>query len=91
MLSSLSSELFASYPDIKGQVVLVLGAGQSGDPKSTIWGNGAAISKVLSASGVRVIACDVTLEVARPIATRIQSGGGICQAMEADATSQSSI
>lgn len=90
-LTSFSNEIFALYPDLMDQVALILGVGQSGDPKSTLWGNGAAISKAVSASGARVIACDVHLEAAKLTASRIDADDGICEAMEADATSQASI
>lgn len=33
------------YADLKDKVALVIGAGQSGDPRSTFWGNGAAIAQ----------------------------------------------
>lgn len=81
----------ATYPDLKEQVALIIGAGQSGDASSSFWGNGAAIAKVLSESGARVITCDVNLEAARQTAARIQADGGICEAIQADATSQSDI
>jgi NAD(P)-dependent dehydrogenase (short-subunit alcohol dehydrogenase family) len=63
---------------------LVLGAGQSGDPNSTFWGNGAAIAKVLSASGAKVVGCDRNLEAAQRTVTRIQADGGISHAFKAD-------
>ncbi|KAJ5939040.1 short chain type dehydrogenase [Penicillium verhagenii] len=48
----------AFYPDLKDQIAVVIGAGQAGDPNSKFWGNGAAITKVLSSSGATIIACD---------------------------------
>jgi NAD(P)-dependent dehydrogenase (short-subunit alcohol dehydrogenase family) len=81
----------ATYPDLKGQVALVIGAGQSGNSNSSLWGNGAAIAKVLSESGAEVIACDVNLEAARQTALRIHADGGLCEATQADATNQTDI
>jgi NAD(P)-dependent dehydrogenase (short-subunit alcohol dehydrogenase family) len=81
----------ASYPDLKDQVALVIGAGQSGDPKSNVWGNGAAIAKVLASSGAKIIACDLNPEAAQLTALRIQSGGGFCEAMQLDATKATDI
>lgn len=84
-------EQFAIYPDLKGKVALVVGAGQSGDPTSKYWGNGAAIAKVLSASGARVIACDLNLEAAQRTASHIKANGNHCEAVQANATSQIDI
>ncbi|KAJ5370666.1 short chain type dehydrogenase [Penicillium cataractarum] len=81
----------ARYPDLKGQVALVIGAGQSGDIKSSFWGNGAAIAKVLSESGAKVIACDMNLESAQQTSARVKGDGGICEAIQVDATSQTDI
>lgn len=86
-----SRNQLASYPDLKDKVALVVGAGQSGDPESQYWGNGAAIAKVLSASGATVIACDLYLEAAKRTATQIKAGGGSCMPVQADATNQSHI
>ncbi|KAJ5757487.1 short chain type dehydrogenase [Penicillium nucicola] len=76
----------AFYPDLKDQVALVIGAGQSGDPNSKVWGNGAAIAKTLSSSGARIIACDLNLEAAKRTAHRIQADGGFCKTHQLDAT-----
>ncbi|CAI7630860.1 short chain type dehydrogenase [Penicillium manginii] len=84
-------EQFAVYPDLKDKVGLIIGAGQSGDPTSKYWGNGAAIAKVLSASGVRVIACDLNLEAAQRTASHIKESGNYCDAVQADARSQPDI
>ncbi|CAG8925527.1 unnamed protein product [Penicillium salamii] len=81
----------ALYPDLQGRVALVIGAGQSGDPNSKVWGNGAAIAKVLASSGAKIIACDVNLEAAQRTATRIQTDGGFCDAIQLDATLSSDI
>ncbi|KAJ5690039.1 short chain type dehydrogenase [Penicillium macrosclerotiorum] len=80
-----------TYPDIQGQVALIMGAGQAGDPSSKFWGNGAAIASTLGASGAKVIACDVNLDAARQTAARIQAEGGVCEALHADATSQTDV
>ncbi|KAJ5656191.1 short chain type dehydrogenase [Penicillium longicatenatum] len=81
----------AIYPDLKDQIAVVIGAGQSGSPDSQIWGNGAAISKVLSKSGVKIIACDINLLAAQQTASRIQNDGGICEAIQLNATSHKDI
>lgn len=86
-----SRENPAIYTDLKDQVALVIGAGQAGNPQSTFWGNGAAIAHVLGASGAKIIACDVNLEAAQRTAAHIHAQGGHCDAMQADATSHSSI
>jgi NAD(P)-dependent dehydrogenase (short-subunit alcohol dehydrogenase family) len=78
-------------PSSKIKLPWSLGAGQSGNPDSKFWGNGAAISKVLSTSGAKVIACEVNLKAAHITATRIQADGGICDAIHTDATSQADI
>ncbi|KAJ5546462.1 hypothetical protein N7494_004047 [Penicillium frequentans] len=44
----------AIYSDLKDQIAVVIGAGQAGSPDSKFWGNGAAISKVLSQSGAKI-------------------------------------
>lgn len=82
----------ATYPDLSGQVALVLGAGQSGSPQSQLWGNGAAIAKMLSASGAKVIACDVDFDAAQRTAARILAAGGAsCTALQADVTEADEI
>ncbi|KAF3385264.1 3-oxoacyl-[acyl-carrier-protein] reductase FabG [Penicillium rolfsii] len=81
----------ATYPDLKGKVALVIGAGQSGDASSKYWGIGAAIAKVLSESGASVIACNRSLESAQRTAARIHADGGICTVVQADATSRTDI
>jgi NAD(P)-dependent dehydrogenase (short-subunit alcohol dehydrogenase family) len=81
----------ASYPDLKDQVALVIGAGQSGDPKSRAWGNGAAIAKVLAFSGAKIIACDLNLKAAQQTALRIRTDGGFCEAVQLDATKATDI
>ncbi|CAI7574455.1 unnamed protein product [Penicillium bialowiezense] len=81
----------ARYPDLKDQIALVIGAGQSGDPTSKAWGNGAAIAKILASSGARVIASDVSLEAAQRTASRIQADGGSCEAIQLNATIASDI
>ena len=82
---------FATYPDLDGQVALILGAGQSGNPNSRLWGNGAAIAKVLSASGAKIIACDINIEAAQRTASNIQKDGGTCDAIQVDVTKATDI
>lgn len=70
---------------------MVIGAGQAGSPDSKFWGNGAAICKVLSKSGTKIIACDKNLQAAQQTASRIQNDGGVCEAIQVNATSQTEI
>ncbi|KAJ5347635.1 3-oxoacyl-[acyl-carrier-protein] reductase FabG [Penicillium brevicompactum] len=81
----------ALYSDLKDKIALVIGAGQSGDPTSRAWGNGAAIAKALGSSGAKVIASDVSLEAAQRTASRIQAEGGFCEAIQLNATLSSDI
>ncbi|KAJ5629812.1 short chain type dehydrogenase [Penicillium herquei] len=81
----------ALYRDLKNQVAVVIGAGQAGDPTSKFWGNGAAIAKVLSESGAKVIACDMNLKAAEQTASRINADGGFCEAVQVNATSATEI
>ncbi|KAJ6006037.1 short chain type dehydrogenase [Penicillium sp. IBT 35674x] len=84
-------ENFAIYSDLKDQIAVVIGAGQAGSPDSKFWGNGAAISKVLSRSGAKIIACDINLQAAQQTASRIQNDGGACEAIQLNATSHTEI
>ncbi|KAJ5697469.1 short chain type dehydrogenase [Penicillium malachiteum] len=81
----------ASYRDLKNQVAVVIGAGQAGDPTSKFWGNGAAIAKILSESGAKIIACNMNLKAAEQTASRIQADGGFCEAVQVNATSATEI
>lgn len=74
------------YKDLKNKVALVTGIGQMGDPN--MWGNGAAISKVLACeNGVKVFGCDLNLDAAEHTKKRIEAEGGICDVMAADGES----
>ncbi|KAJ6037098.1 short chain type dehydrogenase [Penicillium herquei] len=79
------------YPDLKNQVAVVIGAGQAGDPTSKFWGNGAAIAKILSESGAKIIACDMNLKAAEQTSSRIQADGGFCEAVQVNATRSTEI
>lgn len=72
-------------------MALVIGAGQSGNPESKVWGNGAAIAKVLAYSGVKIIACDLNLEAVQQTALRIEADGGFCEVIQLDATKATEI
>ncbi|KAL4790574.1 hypothetical protein BDV19DRAFT_382230 [Aspergillus venezuelensis] len=83
--------MFATYPDIKNKVALVMGIGQFRIPGSDIWGNGAAIARFLAHNGARVFGCDLSLEAAEYTASRIKSEDGICDIMTADVTSAKDV
>lgn len=71
------------YEDLKGKVALVTGIGQNGDPN--MWGNGAAVAKVLACeNGVKVFGCDVRLDAAEHTKKRIVAEGGVCDVMQTD-------
>lgn len=82
---------FATYPDLKGQVALIMGIGQTGGRSSTFWGNGAAIARVLSYNRVNVFGCDLNLAAAEFTANRLRAEGGVCDVMAADVTSSSDV
>ncbi|KAL4759378.1 SDR family NAD(P)-dependent oxidoreductase [Aspergillus foveolatus] len=82
---------FPKYADLHGKIALVMGIGQSRIPGSDIWGNGAAIARLLAHSGAKVFGCDLSLDAAEYTAGRIRSEGGTCDVMQADATSLSEV
>lgn len=82
---------FATYPDIKNKIALVMGVGQTRIPGSDTWGNGAAMGRLLAYSGAKVFGCDVSLPAAEYTASRIQEEGGVCDVMQADVTSSSDV
>ncbi|KAL4954146.1 hypothetical protein BDW69DRAFT_205415 [Aspergillus filifer] len=82
---------FATYPDLKDKIALVMGIGQSRVPGSDIWGNGAAIARLLANNGAKVFGCDLNLEAAEYTASRITAQGGVCDVMTADVTSAADV
>ncbi|KAL4960114.1 SDR family NAD(P)-dependent oxidoreductase [Aspergillus stella-maris] len=82
---------FATYPDLKNKVALVMGIGQSRVPGSDIWGNGAAIARFLAHNDAKVFGCDLSLQAAGYTSSRIRSEGGICDIMTADVTSAADV
>ncbi|KAF9894500.1 hypothetical protein FE257_006383 [Aspergillus nanangensis] len=78
---------FATYPDLKTKVALIMGIGQTHIPGSQTWGNGAAIARLLAHNGARVFGCDLHLSAAEYTASRIRSENGDCTVMQADVTS----
>ncbi|KAL4985315.1 hypothetical protein BDW68DRAFT_189765 [Aspergillus falconensis] len=78
---------FSKYAGLQNKIALVMGIGQSRIPGSDIWGNGAAIARLLAHSGAKVFGCDLSLEAAEYTAARIRSEDGTCDVMEADVTS----
>ncbi|OAX81834.1 hypothetical protein ACJ72_03825 [Emergomyces africanus] len=79
----------ATYPDLKGKVVLLTGIGQSGDPE--MWGNGAAAARVLAANGAKVFGCDLHLSAAQHTQRRIEAEGGECTVTSADVTKDADV
>lgn len=86
------------YSDLAGKVILVTGLGQmgnlanGGNASNTMWGNGAAIARVLACDhGAKVFGCDLTLDAAKYTQGRVQTEGGQCDVMAADVTSKTQI
>lgn len=82
---------FATYPDLKDKVALVMGVGQTRIPGSDTWGNGAAMARLLAYSGAKIVGCDLSLPAAEYTASRIREEGGVCDVMQADVTSSSDV
>lgn len=71
------------YRDLAGKVVLLTGIGQIGD--RSMWGNDAAIAKVLACeNGAKVFGCDLPLEAAEHTKKRIEAEGGVCDVVTCD-------
>jgi NAD(P)-dependent dehydrogenase (short-subunit alcohol dehydrogenase family) len=74
----LTATLTASYPDLKGKVAIVTGAGRRG-------GLGAAIAHRLAAEGVCVVIAEQTLnDEARAVAKEVSAAGGQATSMACD-------
>ncbi|EAA66912.1 hypothetical protein AN8350.2 [Aspergillus nidulans FGSC A4] len=58
------TNVFPKYAELRDKIALVMGIGQSRIPGSDIWGNGAAIERLLAHSGAKVFGCDLFLEAA---------------------------
>ncbi|KAF9895344.1 hypothetical protein FE257_000248 [Aspergillus nanangensis] len=83
-------ESFASYPDLQGKIALITGVGQM--PGSVdLWGNGAAIARVLCRNGVKVFGCDIDVEAAQRTKARIEAEGGEIEVALADVTNSQSV
>lgn len=65
------------------------GIGQTGDP--SMWGNGAAIARVLAKQGAKIFGCDLHLEAAEHTQKRIAAEGGQVAVVSADVTSDQSV
>ena len=78
------------YRDLAGKVVLLTGIGQIGDP--SMWGNGAAIARVLACeNGAKVFGCDLHLEAAEHTKRRIEAEGGVCDVVTCDVTDKDQV
>lgn len=83
-------ESFANYPDLQGKIALVTGVGQMpGSPD--LWGNGAAIARVLCRNGVKVFGCDLDMEAAKETKKRIEAEGGEIEITQADVTVSTAV
>jgi NAD(P)-dependent dehydrogenase (short-subunit alcohol dehydrogenase family) len=82
---------FATYPDLKDKVALIMGIGQVGSTESKTWGNGAAIARVLCHNKVKVFGCDMSLPAAEFTQRRIHAEGGTCDVMAADVTKSADV
>ncbi|KPI41398.1 3-oxoacyl-[acyl-carrier-protein] FabG [Cyphellophora attinorum] len=79
-------EAFATYPDLEGKVVVVMGIGQSGPTDVETWGNGAAIALGFTHNKATVFGCDISIAAAEFTARRLRERGGACDVMAADVT-----
>lgn len=68
---------------------IVTGIGQTGD--GDMWGNGAAIARVLAAQGAKIFGCDLSLEAAEYTRRRIVAVGGEVTVVAADVTKDESV
>ncbi len=82
---------FATYPDLKDKIALIMGIGQVGPTDTETWGNGAAIARVLAHNQVKIFGCDLSSEAAEFTAKRILAEGGICDITTADVTKSGDI
>ncbi|CAK1356584.1 putative oxidoreductase [Cercospora beticola] len=74
--------------DLQRKVALVTGLGQS---EGEGWGIGAACAVVLARQGAKVFGGNRTLDSAIRTQKRIQEDGGICDVVQADVTSSTSV
>ncbi|KFZ11067.1 hypothetical protein V502_07769 [Pseudogymnoascus sp. VKM F-4520 (FW-2644)] len=78
------------YEDLRDKVVLLTGIGQMGDP--SMWGNGAAIAKVLACeNGAKVFGCDLHIDAAEHTKKRIEAEGGVCSVVTCDVTDAAQV
>jgi NAD(P)-dependent dehydrogenase (short-subunit alcohol dehydrogenase family) len=91
-----------AYSDLAGKVAIITGVGQMGDTgigqqDPDIWGNGAAMAKVLYGYGVKVFGCDLVLSAAEDTKRLIEKSSpasgtpGSIDVVQADATSSASV
>lgn len=72
---------------LAGKVALVFGAGSRGPG----WGNGKAAAVLLARAGAKVLAVDLNREAAEETRAVIESEGGSCSAIAADATAAADV
>ncbi len=89
-----------AYDDLKGKICLLTGVGMMGDTgigqlDPDIWGNGAAMARVLYENGVKVFACDLVLSAAENTKKLIEEQcgdtGGLIDVCQADCTKAESV
>lgn len=87
------TNIFATYPDLKGKIALIMGIGQVGIPNSSTWGNGSATARVLSYNGVKIVGCDLNIKAAEYTKQRLlnHDPSAVCDVMTADVTKSSDV
>lgn len=86
-----TTPIFPTFPDLRDKVALIMGIGQTRVEGSSIWGNGAAITRALCSNGVKVFGCDLNLAAAEFTASRVREEGGTCDVATADVTVSSDV
>lgn len=86
-------EVFPVYPDLRGKVALITGMGQVGPLISPLWGNGAAIARLLSLNGVKIFGCDLHLPAAERTKERLveEDSRAVIDVVAADVTQPSDV
>lgn len=82
-----------TYPDLTNRIALITGIGQVGSPRSTTWGNGAAIARLLASNNVKIFGCDLHLSAAERTKSRLlaEFPDAEIEVMAADVTSQRDV
>lgn len=84
-----SSAPLPTFPDLRGKIAIVTGIGQNeSSTDDDLWGNGAAVARLLCYNGVKVIGCDLHLQAAEKTKRRVlqQHPEAVCEACQCDVT-----